>query len=274
MATSNLISLPNELLPLISSYLPNRDIKNLRLTCYSLRYRTRLRLDRVFLSANPRNVDVFRAIADHEVFRKGIVEIIWDDARLAYSSRKEDRFYAYDEPESSDTDEDCPAWFSRACQENVKYLVHRKRYDVDRQDHVAREQQVAGQLPLKVSWEYYQGLLRLQEDVLASEADIDALKFGLERFPALRRITITPAAHGWLFEPLYETPMIRDFPYGFNYQIPRGWPTIGESGTPVEASPWVSEAEKNQWRGFRVITQVLAQQQHHHRVSELVIDTN
>jgi hypothetical protein len=41
-----------------------------------------LRLKRVFLSANLRNIEVLRAIADHEVLRHNIVEIIWDDVRL------------------------------------------------------------------------------------------------------------------------------------------------------------------------------------------------
>jgi hypothetical protein len=65
-----------------------------------------------------------------------------------------------------------------------------------------------------------------QESVLLTHADIDALKYGITRFPALKRITITPATHGFLYTPLYETPMIRAFPYGFNYPIPRAWPTV------------------------------------------------
>ncbi|GAM43674.1 hypothetical protein TCE0_060r18676 [Talaromyces pinophilus] len=77
-----LICLPAELVGLIVSFLPNRDIKNLRLTCPTLGQMAQLRLSRVFLSANPLNIEVFRAIADHEEFRHNIVEIIWDDARL------------------------------------------------------------------------------------------------------------------------------------------------------------------------------------------------
>jgi hypothetical protein len=34
--------------------------------------------------------------------------------------------------------------------------------------------------------------------------------------PALKRVTITPSAHGHLFTPLYPTPIIRAFPKGFN----------------------------------------------------------
>lgn len=42
--------------------------------------------------------------------------------------------------------------------------------------------------------------------------DSNVFRYGLQRFPSLKRITITPAAHGWLYTPLYQTPMIRAFP--------------------------------------------------------------
>jgi hypothetical protein len=44
--------------------------------------RSLLRLDRVFLSVNLRNIEVFRAIADHEEFCHRVKEVIWDDAQL------------------------------------------------------------------------------------------------------------------------------------------------------------------------------------------------
>ena len=80
-----LSSLPNELVSIICGLLPNRDIKNLRLVCSHLGAVARLRLDRVFLSANPRNVDVFNAIAAHDVFRNQIVEIVWDCPHLDHA---------------------------------------------------------------------------------------------------------------------------------------------------------------------------------------------
>lgn len=110
--------------------------------------------------------------------------------------------------------------------------------------------QVAAQPPLKICWQYYQNLLQQQEDVIAFQSDVDAFIYGLKRFPALRRITITPAAHGWLFAPLYETPMIRALPYGFNYPIPRGWLTSKFAEMEPYAHPWSDETEKNKWRGF------------------------
>lgn len=270
---SGLLSLPNELLSFVTLDLPNRDIKNLRLTCRSLRARVHLRLDRVFLSANWTNIKVFRAIANHDVFRRQVVEIIWDDARLEEPGTKLPVYYSdYD---LFDGDED---WFSHGCEKSVSELNRRRGRDVARPDHVAREQELAGQLPTEKSWEYYQGLLLQQRGVLASGADVNTFKFGLEQFPALRRITITPAAHGWLYQPLYDTPMIRAFPYGFNYPVARGWPIVEASSG--EASPWNhddgddNEAEKNQWRGFRAITRALVEHQQHHRVSELVVTSN
>lgn len=50
--------------------------------------------------------------------------------------------------------------------------------------------------------------------------NVDALVYGLKRFPALRRMTITPAAHGWIFAPLYETPMIRALAPAKGLQLP------------------------------------------------------
>lgn len=55
-----------ELISLILSYLANRDIKHLRLTCRFLLSTTRLSYAGRFCLLYPR---VFRAIADHEIFR-------------------------------------------------------------------------------------------------------------------------------------------------------------------------------------------------------------
>ena len=110
--------------------------------------------------------------------------------------------------------------------------------------------------------------------MLASGADVAAFRYGLERFPALRRVTVTPLAHGHLlFTPLCETPMIRAFPRGFNYYFPRSWRTLEWDGMTPEAEQWsqLSEDKKNRWRGLRIVTQCLTQTQSH-SVSELVLD--
>ncbi|KAL3484068.1 hypothetical protein BJX62DRAFT_244308 [Aspergillus germanicus] len=76
-----LTRLPAELLRLIVGYLPNKDIKALRLTCRTLCNAAQLRLDRVFLSANPLNIAVFRAVADSDTYRHAeeIEDPQWED---------------------------------------------------------------------------------------------------------------------------------------------------------------------------------------------------
>lgn len=151
---NNHVGLPAELLASIISHLPNRDIKSLRLTCGFFRATAKLRLNRIFLSANPRDVEVFRAIADHETFRKGIIEIIWDDAVIREPKLEE--FDSEEEIENRLAEEadGCPLWFSRECEENNFNLKGRYQYDIlDRPDRA-----IAAQLPLRESWAYFRQL--------------------------------------------------------------------------------------------------------------------
>lgn len=270
-ASQGLLHLPTELLVSVSSYLLNSDIKSLRLACSALDAAVRLRIDRVFLSANSRNIEVLRAVADSDKYRTHVVEIIWDDARLIEGPTERHYHhsdYCSDDDEDEDEDgEGCPGWFSKACEANIDDLQGRKDMDADLPHHEANAKQVAAQLPISQSWSLYQELLQIQKDVIDSSADADALRYGLQRFPSLQRVTITPVAHGFLFCPLYNTPMIRALPYGFNYPIPRGWPT-GEDEQRKELLPWVAghgftsheaELEKMKWRGFCIVTNTLAQ---------------
>ncbi|KAI2469995.1 hypothetical protein F4781DRAFT_201683 [Annulohypoxylon bovei var. microspora] len=278
LSSATLISLPVELLTSILSYLPNRDVKNVRQTCTLLLGVARLRLSRVFLSANPRNISVFRAIADHETFRKEVSEIVWDDARLVKYPVNHRNFYV--EYNQSPELWDCkpahntgvPVWFMPICKNNMEELRRRRGRDVDTPAHITRFRQLGAQLSYPESWSYYQTLLKQQEEILDTGADIEAFKYGLQRFPALRRIVITPAAHGWLYTPLYETPMIRGFPYGFNYPLPRGWPCTDEGDPTPRVYAWDDEEEKNKWRGFRLVTRELARQKH--QISELLVDSH
>ncbi|XHG02546.1 hypothetical protein AWENTII_005893 [Aspergillus wentii] len=220
-------------------------------------------------------IQVFRAIADHKIFHRKVTEIIWDDARFIKTPDLEGIHPSELDPVlGMDSNEGCPYWFVKECKKNITNLKYRKGQDVERPDHIARADQVAAQPSLRVCWQYYQNLLQQQEDVLVFKSDVDAFIYGLKRFPALKRVTITPAAHGWLFAPLYATPMIRAFPYGFNYPIPRGWPTSEDAQTPPYAYSWqdMNEEMKDQWRGFRIVTRVLAEQEHN--ITELICNVN
>ncbi|KAH8658416.1 hypothetical protein BX600DRAFT_469088 [Xylariales sp. PMI_506] len=272
---TTLASLPAEICVAVASLLANRDIKNLRLTCRALRDNYALRMDRVFLSANPLNIQVFRSIADHEILRHGIVEIIWDDARLVgdVSQGEEDemdQFEGYPSDESgSGSENSVPRWFSLCRRRNLDDERSRKGLE-ERPAWRARMQQLEAQLPLDTSWAIYQDLLRQQQRVLYDGSDIAALRYGLERFPALRRINVTPAAHGYLFAPLFETPMIRAFPYGFNYPIPRGWPMPSNEDMPCELHSWDDEAERQKWRGVSIVLRELARHQERHQDHHIV----
>ncbi|KAI5463744.1 hypothetical protein BGZ63DRAFT_413267 [Mariannaea sp. PMI_226] len=272
----NLLWLPTELRDAIFSYLENRDIKNLRATCSSLKEAICLSFGRVFLSANPLNIQVFRAVANHDTFRHGVTEIVWDDVRLLREPEfPDERSHGYPdgEPEDIVTKTGCSRWFQKGRQDARYYKNGRKPVDWT--------------LGLEESWAYYETLLEGQDQVLASNADIEVFKYGLQRFPSLKRVTITPATHGIPQKPLYKTPMIRAFPQGFGYPIPRGWPSVDYDDEPLEALPWddnhtwayenmygrkcTAETYRDKWRGFRAVTKALVESGENHRVTELII---
>ncbi|KAL4982214.1 hypothetical protein BDW68DRAFT_192356 [Aspergillus falconensis] len=157
-----------------------------------------------------------REIADSEKFRHSIKEIVWDDARLLNGPLQ------------------TPIWTDLPS--------------------AAAQGRSPHSCPSYICWQYYQNLVQQQEDVIIFNKDADAMAYGLPRFPALERITVTPAAHGWIFAPLRETPMIRAFPRGFNYSMP-------------------PEATKQRFRGFCIVTRAVAQCSKHH-VSQLIVDVN
>lgn len=279
----HIIRLPAALHDAIISSLSNRDIKSLRLTCTFFHGIARLGLQRVFVSAHHRDIQVLQAITDSEKFRTGVTELIWDDARLSADPRSAQAHGEYDEDESSEAahdndDREVPKWFINACNENIDDLNSRKGQDADRPGHAAQAEQLSARLPPAACWAHYHDLLRGQDAVLASGADEAAFRHALQRFPSLERVTVTPAAHGWLFSPLYETQTIRALPRGFNYPVPRGWPTAPDGCPPHSMPPWAADGEgeayKEQWRGFRIALRVMAAPQTQHKVAELVLDAH
>lgn len=51
-------------------------------------------------------------------------------------------------------------------------------------------------MPSKAYWKYYRELRDDQTSVIGSEDDKKAFLYGLERFPQLKRVTVTPTAYG------------------------------------------------------------------------------
>ncbi|PYH30884.1 uncharacterized protein BO87DRAFT_409488 [Aspergillus neoniger CBS 115656] len=257
-------SLPIKLLATIS----------LRLTSHLLHQIAHLRMKRVFLSADQRNLDVFRAVADHEVFRRHIQEIIWDDTRLLLPPRFSVLDYGRN-PREQGSCAGAELWYINACRENIADL---RRYQADYTGLAGiierAEQDVASTVWLKESFAFYKKLSREQEENIRTNADVEAFEYGLKQFPALKRVTVTPVTHTRIFHPLYQTPMVRTFPPGFNYPIPCGWPTHKENHPAL--TPWTNSSEhgKDRWRGVRAALHVLARDREHHNVSELVFGVN
>ncbi|KXH45221.1 hypothetical protein CNYM01_12828 [Colletotrichum nymphaeae SA-01] len=284
---------PLEICALVLSHLDNCDLKALRSTCNKLAnlVRLHLRFKRAFISASPLNVQVFRAIANDDIFRRDVREIIWDDARYETPPPSdprmrhlyEDLYDSEDEGDGNDGDDrpekpprGVPFWYFRHCKDNIEYLEIRRDKDSGTlPQHLETAKQLQAQLPLDVAYTHYQKLLAEQNNVLSTSADVAALEWVLEndRFPNIKRITLTPAAHGILFHPLYPTPAIRALPYGFNYPLPRGWPVPPKDGDKAMYGDWESEDYKECWRGFRHVVRILAHQKSI-KTKELIIDGN
>lgn len=272
---NSLSILPPELLQTVISDLTNRDIKNLRLTCTYLGNAARVRLNRIFLSPNPLDIKVLYTVAQHKAYREEVTELIYDDARFHKPAEK--AFWDMSDSDSvdcvdSDYRDNVPAWYRRKFHAICEDLKKCKGGLVERPHHAQIAKQYRARLSLKRSYARYQQVMEEQDQVMAAGSDIAALKYALESFSNLQRVTLTPVAHGRQFRAFYETPMIRSLPYGFIYPIPQPWPTSeSESGAENTYPPWENE-EKDQWRGLRVILDTLAQ--HPHGITEFVIEVN
>lgn len=299
---SVLLRIPRELLAAICVFLPGKDIKALRLAGPSICHAVPPRFTRVFLSPNPHNVAVFRAIASHPTFRLQVREIVYDDARLADPGVRQDRLNdtnrrdVNEEPDDEDAwmgeglqvaarEGAMRAWFGSRRERNLRELHGRNANDtgnLERQKERAKQRDA--QPPLEECYQQYLGLVREQAKMVEANEDVQALMEGIEAFPALERITVTPATHGFLYTPLYHTPMIRSLPCGFNGPIPRGWPTSKEPPL-QQLRPWVTgpdwsadevAREKARWRGLVLVIKMLAERIRRGKsvVPELVMDVH
>ncbi|KAF9760751.1 hypothetical protein IL306_004144 [Fusarium sp. DS 682] len=277
-------ALPTELVSAICARLCNRDIKSLRLTCRALGDKSYLRLERVFISANPRNVEVLLAVANHNVFRHRVREIIWDDSvlmKIPITRGYGPCGWSGDENDS----DDCAAGeykdqisrdFVRLCKDSIGLTEAILRDKHKYQGNIEAQKQVDNLMPSRDSVALYMDLMYQQRKVLSSNADQEAFRYAAPRFPQLTKVTVSPVAHGFLFMPLYQTPMIRAFPSGFVYPPPRTWPNdTGMGGGPEDCPEgWGNDVERRQWRGFCIVTKALADFADKLQISELVVDNH
>ncbi|KAF4482960.1 hypothetical protein CGGC5_v010223 [Colletotrichum fructicola Nara gc5] len=264
---------PFEIAALIFSCIDDIDIKNLRLSCMKIANLAspHLRFKRVFIDASPLNVEVFRAVAENETFRHDVHEIVWDESRYETPS---DRDHS-DEGDDEDSPwikrpRGVPFWFYRCYHAAIESLEDRRQHDVETlPQYVEASKQLAAKMPIRDAYAHYLKLLEEQEQVLSdTSADAVAFEWALknDRFPNLKRVTLTPAAHGMLFSPLYPTPALQEFNgWDWNEKIVKTSPL----GHPTETYMEV----KDKWRGFRHVVRVLAQPTST-GVTELIFDGN
>jgi hypothetical protein len=296
-ARGSFSSVPREILDDIVSYLRNKDKKSLRQASSFFAETVKIRISRVFLSANPQNIDVIEAIANHETRRHHVEQLIWDDSLLAapdnlWEMRVSSEYNGsmgipYRGPtrglirdrrsllrQSLGMLDEFHELYAEACAVNICDIRARRGNDCDTPAHLEREERLKNEMPISQSIRYYKELCDEQEDIISAGEDIRAFRTALYRFPNLKKVTVTPVCHGFLFTPLYETPMIRDFPKGFNYPIPRSWPSyVGRAGY-LNVNRWPSfhEASKVTWNAVRVVLKDLAL--HQNRVTELEINVH
>ncbi|KAK7723628.1 hypothetical protein SLS57_004442 [Botryosphaeria dothidea] len=276
MSLPPILHLPVELLSQITACLPNSSIKSLRLTCRFLSNACPFRLSRIFLSPHPTNISVFLEIAAHPTLRTRIKEIIWDDALLLpyISANHYANEYAFDHASCPDPlRSDDPAFAARRASLWGS----------------ATTPPMNAMTALNV---YRTSYLAPQAAVIATDADVAALRTGLRAFPNLSRVAVTADAWGpcWL-APKHETPLFRAMSQGFWMPLPRAWhgdvverhrrnASVGMAVAGDQwdwemhlARPW--DQERACFRGYRVlIGELLAlhAEKPSHAVREFVVD--
>ncbi|PCD44342.1 hypothetical protein AU210_003420 [Fusarium oxysporum f. sp. radicis-cucumerinum] len=261
--------LPAEVLNQVFYQLHNIDLKTLRQACTYIKDATHLRLNRLFLSPNFRDIEVFRAVADHETFRFQVTEIIYDDARF-------DPAHEMEWPSWHDQEDDIgevtgvPEWYRHVYRQNRGMI---RRY---KPHHSQVKEAFEHLLSPAEAFKHFKRLWQEQQETIATNGDADALRYGLLRFPNLRRMVVSPAAHGKPGLPWYLTPTIRSLPRGLLYPIERGWPLTKMHSNFPEARDW-DRSEKDRWRGYCLVSRIIAQHLRENpesKLAHLAIDTN
>ncbi|EGX88867.1 Cyclin-like F-box [Cordyceps militaris CM01] len=342
-----LLQLPRELRDPIFAELPLKDIKNLRQSSKTANEMTSFRIfRRVFLSRNPRNIEVFLQIANHKHYRLQVEEIVLDEAFLTeYSDQTRDRFQrgrevnirarrrrADEIPPTRDSGKEATAvceaqrlliqdkkqdteknkgneekeegqksaaekqraWVAlvkeaTAVCEAQRLLFQDKKQDTEKNKGNEEGQESAADIEQR-DWAFYQGLLKEQTSIYyehGEEFDQDyvALRHGLAHFTNLKAIIITSNAHGQLFMPEYQTPIMRKFPPDFNYPLPASnmcgkahkknqhWPTAARvDASPGEVAPLpFAYPPKSQWNGLCKVIEALDALPENHKLTKLVV---
>ncbi|KAJ5561146.1 hypothetical protein N7535_009343 [Penicillium sp. DV-2018c] len=229
-------------------------------------------MNSVLLSANHLDIQVLRKIASQEKFRHQVTEIIWDETLLYGVQPQTAKTYIEGdellpgegentELHESDDESGVPKWFKSFSKRIIQVMESSECRDESQAANLERIEQRFNQLSLGKRWQLYLRLFRQQKDVLDDQSDLEAFAFGVKQFTSLKRVTITPARHGWFTLPIYPTSLTHAFPKGFRC-------SPNDALKPVTACDrYPGLVDRNRW--FRTAIRVLADEPN--SVSELVM---
>ncbi|KAH7257539.1 hypothetical protein BKA59DRAFT_522836 [Fusarium tricinctum] len=238
--TRGILTLYPDLIECIAGILPDADRHNLGRTCQYFSLLIPHQTCAV-LSPNIHNIAAFRALANDSIRRKEVTTIVYDDARL-YRPSIDDHYHGGPAVLPEDTHDlnignetGVPSWYRKGYRTSLRFI---KTYGHSQQQRFEVAQRFLNPLSPRESYDIYQNLGAQQDHVIATGLDIVTLRQGLDKFPNLRRVILTPAAHG--------TP-----------PIPRGWP-IADIHTDQPVFHAWDNSSRTKWRGFCVVTQEIA----------------
>lgn len=204
---------------------------------------------------------------DHDRFRFHVTEIIYDDSRFRDPWDKVPRAMNGDTEDLTRKQH----WFG-IFYRNILDAIHTRPLMYQSMPLV--KEAFRTRCTESESYQMYRKLRSQQEEVIALDLDSDALRYGLLRFPNLKRVTVSPAAHGILGRPLYHTPAIRSLLKGLIYPLEHGW--LGSAIFEEHYPKGWDEISKREWRGFCVTTKQIARHIRENRpfnLSEFVVES-
>lgn len=257
--------LPPEVQLVLAGFIPNRDIKSLRLTCKQASKTFLPRFDRVFISPNRRALDIFKAIAEDERFRHQVREIAWDDCRFyAWNTYDMNRWGDYcrysDSVRTLET-------FTNELQKYLDGLESFGNPPDDDPDvpwlspHEDKDNRwgtctTCNPVDYEASFKRYEKLFREQDAIIREEEDRVVFRLGLAAFPRLRTVTITNGVYQ--LNDKCKTPLAVDILPGIVIPERWAWPSGFSANFP--SHPWLQVSKI--YRGFTVATEELANGTH------------
>jgi hypothetical protein len=267
-----------DVLRIIFEYLPQKDLKSLRLVNKALKSYAKLAFPRLFLSPNRTNIEVFKDVVNHDAYKHHVQEIIWDDSHLEYYSPEISSESSLDseldtsrEPRQQniiDFAGNMDNRFLLSCSPILK--LRRKEMWGPNARHIS----------IAESFQIYCQLYNEQQHIIESREDMEVLRLGLQQLPNLKRVTLTSEA--WrlhLYFPLYETPFFRSLKPSMSMVYP--WPWLGcyGYGLPGEVEriedlqkPWDEPLEE--WRGYFIVVSQLLATTANHNIREFIVDVH